>query len=80
MKITLEPTDEVVILDGVPVRVWIGVDERGRPYDVFVHRIGAASWEAQQALAESLAVVPPPYDIATPARPRPAGDRGVSPN
>lgn len=39
MKITIESTDELTHMDGVPVRVWRGTTERGVPCFVFVHRL-----------------------------------------
>jgi hypothetical protein len=39
MKITMIATDQITRLDGVQVRVWEGVTERGIPCKVFVHRV-----------------------------------------
>jgi hypothetical protein len=39
MKITIEATDQLTTIDGVPVRVWRGETEDGVPCQVFVHRI-----------------------------------------
>jgi hypothetical protein len=39
MKITIESTDQLTDFEGVPVRVWKGVTERGAECFVFVHRI-----------------------------------------
>jgi hypothetical protein len=39
VKITIESTDQLTHMDGVPVRVWKGVTERGTECFVFVHRV-----------------------------------------
>jgi hypothetical protein len=58
MKITIESTDQITDLDGVPVRAWKGQTERGVPCIVFVHRIafsqGANSRELEAELKECL--------------------------
>jgi len=39
MKITMEATEKITRLEGVPVRLWEGVTESGIKCQVFVHRI-----------------------------------------
>lgn len=39
MKMTIEATDQLTHMDGVPVRVWKGKTEGGVECFVFVHRI-----------------------------------------
>lgn len=39
MKLQIEDTEHITLLDGVPVRVWQGVTESGMDCLVFVHRI-----------------------------------------
>jgi hypothetical protein len=39
VKITIESTPDLTYLDGVKVRAWKGVTERGIPCVVFVHRV-----------------------------------------
>lgn len=39
MKITIESTDMLTHIDGVPVRLWQGVTDRGIACKVFVHRL-----------------------------------------
>lgn len=39
MKITIESTDKIALIDGVPCRFWDGVSESGARCVVFVHRI-----------------------------------------
>jgi len=39
MKITIENTDKIVDLNGVPVRIWEGQTESGVPVTCFVTRI-----------------------------------------
>lgn len=40
MKITIESTEKVVTLNGIPARIWEGATEKGVPVVVFVTRIG----------------------------------------
>lgn len=40
MKVTIESTQDVTDIDGVPVRLWEGVTESGVKCKVFVHRLG----------------------------------------
>ena len=44
MKVTIESTQFITHIDGVPVRVWQGVTERGIPCVVFVHRVAVKSF------------------------------------
>ena len=39
MQITITATDQLTTIDGVPVRVWTGLTERGIPCTVLVHRL-----------------------------------------
>ena len=39
MKISIEATDKLTQIDGVPIRLWEGVTEGGVKCKVFVHRI-----------------------------------------
>jgi hypothetical protein len=45
VKISIESTGDLTHLDGVPVRAWKGVTERGVPCVVFVHRVAVAATE-----------------------------------
>lgn len=58
MKITITSTEHVTRINGVPVRYWEGVTERGIPCKVFVHRIavdkGDDASQFEQELAEQL--------------------------
>ena len=45
MRLTITATDKLTDIDGVPVRLWMGVSESGVPCYVFVHRI--AVYEAE---------------------------------
>lgn len=47
MKITMESTDKITMLAGVPVRLWAGVSEGGVPCHVFVHRLAVHEDEQQ---------------------------------
>ncbi len=39
MKATMEPTSEIVTVDGVQARVWNGVTEKGIRFTALVYRI-----------------------------------------
>ncbi len=39
MTITITPTDALTTIDGVHVRVWEGITDRGTPCKVLVHRV-----------------------------------------
>lgn len=39
MKLTIQPTEKIVELDGVNARVWQGTTESGIPATVFITRI-----------------------------------------
>jgi hypothetical protein len=58
MKMTIEATDQITHLEGVPARVWKGTTEKGVACLVFVHRIavdrGADASELERALKEQL--------------------------
>jgi hypothetical protein len=64
MRLQIEPTHQVMTLDGIPVRAWNGVSEEGVPCVVFVHRIvvWAPESEHQATLAfdDKLLNVPVP--------------------
>jgi len=47
MKITMESTDKITMLAGVPARLWAGVTEGGVPCHVFVHRLAVHEDEKQ---------------------------------
>lgn len=55
MKITIESTETITRIDGVPVRHWKGVTEDGTPCEVFVHRIAVSNDVDQQAFDRELA-------------------------
>jgi hypothetical protein len=45
MNITMTSTDQLTYFNGVAVRVWRGMTERGIPCLVFTHRLVAATPE-----------------------------------
>jgi len=45
MKVTLEPTDRTVTLNGVPARIWQGTTEHGIPCHAYITRIGVERTE-----------------------------------
>jgi hypothetical protein len=65
VKLTIESTDQVTHLEGVPVRVWRGRTERGIACLVFVHRVAvheaSDSAEFERELRDCL---PPGWGIA----------------
>jgi hypothetical protein len=63
MKLTIESTDILTEIDGVPVRVWEGRTAAGRPVRVFVHRIGSADPGAQAEMEAELAAMDEPAEL-----------------
>ncbi len=60
MKLTIESTDHLTFLDGVKVRAWKGVTERGIPCVVFVRQIAVAEGkDSSQFDAELKEQLPP---------------------
>lgn len=50
MRITMERTEDILELDGVPVRRWQGTLESGAPVHVYVHRLASSAPQAQLEL------------------------------
>lgn len=63
LKLTIEPTDVLTEIDGVPVRLWRGRTPRGNPVQVFVHRIRADELTAQAELDPVLKEVYEPREL-----------------
>lgn len=60
LKITIEATDQLTSMDGVPVRVWNGVTEHGARCLVFVHRLAVPPREDSRQLDNELDEQLPP--------------------
>jgi hypothetical protein len=57
MKVTMESTDQKVILNGLELRVWEGVSAAGTPFVVLVNRMIATNPDVASAfIAETVAV------------------------
>ena len=65
-KLTIEPTETITRIDGVPCRLWKGTTPSGGRLDVFVHRCGSADPAAQAELEKALIEVVPPAKIDPP--------------
>lgn len=52
MRIQIEPTEHILTVDDVEVRLWNGVSEDGTHCFVFVHRIVVREGEMDQARFE----------------------------
>jgi len=63
MKLTIEPTAELVVWDGVEVRRWRGVTEQGAPCDVYVHRVRVDATLPQEEF-QALDERPAPREVA----------------
>lgn len=48
IKLTLEPTDRIVTLDGVPARVWQGTTDAGVEVHCFITRIAVPTDKADE--------------------------------
>jgi hypothetical protein len=60
MKITIEATEKLTKIDGVPVRLWHGLTETGARCEVFVHLIAVPKQEnAEQFERELREQIPP---------------------
>lgn len=70
MHVVLSPTSKIVLLDGVPARVWEGKTERGVPVHAFITRLAVDrnddTTELERALVEQRA--PSAVVEAIPAR------------
>jgi hypothetical protein len=67
MRITIEPTQKIITLDGVPARVWSGITDTGTRCLLFVTRIAVdenETPEAHQEFAEQLSETPKPHPEA----------------
>lgn len=60
MRITIEATDKLTEIDGVPVRLWEGVTDGGVPCKVFVHRVAVRDHHDTGAFDRELAEQLPP--------------------
>lgn len=73
MQITITSTPNLTTIDGVPVRLWEGVTERGVKCKVFVHRVAVHESEDSRQFDEELkAMAAPGADL------RGANLRGVN--
>ena len=66
MRIQIEPTENIVELDGIPCRAWNGVTDAGIGVVVFVHRIVCKPGPDQFGLDVELAEMPPPRSTSSP--------------
>jgi hypothetical protein len=70
LKLTITPTDRVVNVDGVPVRIWEGVTTHGAKCTLFIHRIAVHVAAGSEELDRSLTAVPAPSRVGpSPSRP-----------
>ena len=66
MKIIIESTEKIVVLNGVPARVWDGKTDSGIPVHCFVTRISPQTNEnIEQFEAELKKQKPPTVSIAS---------------
>jgi len=63
MKMTIESTDQLTFLDGMKVRVWKGVTERGIACVVFVRQLAVAEGKDASQFDEELKRQLPPGTI-----------------
>jgi hypothetical protein len=64
VKLTIEHTDRIVDVNGVPARVWEGVSDTGIPCVVLVTRIAVALGHDQTAFEQDLQEQRPPSPVA----------------
>lgn len=63
MKITIECTDQITRIDGVPVRIWKGVTESGVECVVMVHRLAVELEQDASQFDRELKAMPVPRDV-----------------
>jgi hypothetical protein len=63
VKITIESTDQIIMIDGVAMRVWNGVSERGVECFVFVHRLAVREDRDASQFEQELAEQTPPDNV-----------------
>ena len=63
LKLTIEPTDLLTEVDGVPVRLWRGTTPQGHPVQVFVRNLASNVPAAQAELARVLREVEEPREL-----------------
>lgn len=63
MKVTAEPTEKLVKVDGVPCRAWRAVSETGAVFVMLVHRV-AVPYHADQSSFEAVLRAMPPVEDA----------------
>lgn len=68
MKINIESTKEIVNINGIPARVWIGKTESGIPMYCYVTRIEIAK-EDEPSFEKELELVPDKCTKGFPVRP-----------
>ena len=71
MKVTLESTDKLVTIDGLPARIWQGTTAQGIACHAYITRIAvASSLDAAEFDRELQTTAPlrPELDAAIPAR------------
>ncbi len=61
MKLTLEPTEETMRIDGQDLRVWIGADENGTPVRALVRAVSPQTHDKGrlEAFDRALRLLPP---------------------
>jgi hypothetical protein len=65
MQIVIVSTDRITNINGVPVRAWEGITERGVHCWVFVHRLAVASDEDSSEFDRELKeTLPPPMSVS----------------
>lgn len=64
MKVTLQNTEKIVTLNGVPARIWEGETDTGIKVHAFITRIAVGKNEnAEQFERELLEVKPPSVEV-----------------
>lgn len=60
MKLTIQNTQAIVELNGVPARVWEGVTERGTPVTCFITRVAVRNEDDASQFEAELQETPIP--------------------
>jgi len=66
LKATMESTTRLVIVNGLNLRVWEGVTEKGVPFIALVNRLESLNGSQMAAMVQELSAAKPPSETVEP--------------
>jgi hypothetical protein len=63
MRLSIESTDKITSMDGVPVRLWMGTTDDGQQCLVFVHRVAVPEDGDRRRFEQELNAEEPPKPV-----------------